>query len=843
MNRLVYLLVLLLVFATVVGCERTDDSPGYDSGATGPEDDDDDATDDDDSLPPVMTFSNGRVDLTVDRRSGTFDVAIDGYTYIRRATSAIETGAGNLLWPDHEVQIPNEEMTELLQVEEIAGVEGTVVRLFYPLTEQGRITTDLTLMKDGGGLLASMTLTAQNLPDLASLIPIYVGPETGGGLFMKSDPDGIQVLQNGSEIAFDFYTDLLYADYPYTRGILNQYVDDLPSSASNWNALYYDRANDEGLNAGYLSFESVIPEVILGYDEALNPTAAGGEGFFTFQVRNGFIIPRYERPGAKRTSELFWLDRFDGRPQASLEAYARMVADRLDIKLPHDPVASWDSWYIYGDELTEALVDQNLEDMVEAFGEYGMTSLQVDLGWYDVWGDWGTDNRFPNGIEPVAQRIKDAGLIPELWVSPFNAARNSQVIQQHPDWQAQYIPIAAILMQLGVVPIDLSIDEAADWVADTGTQFAEMGIEAVKFDFAYYEIMLTALANPSMTAVEAYRRALAGFRDKLGPEKFFINILLGGINYGLCDSMRIGIDSWPCWGDTENEWCPWSRNTSGREGFGLRIMLKGLARRYYLNNTIWVNHPDQIFFRDYLGLIPQRSWATVVALSGAVMSLGEQIDTMTAEEIDTYRRLLPNLGVTGVPWDLFDREYPEVWLTPLNDREPGGYVLGLYSWGNNFDRIVNPPVEIAEGTRFHEIALSDLELEGPFHAFEFWTQTDLGIVTEVVEMEVPARDSRVVILRPVQDRPYIVASNRHVSQGGTDLHNPAWNEGQGTLAWEQDLIEGFEHRVYIDPAGKSVTPTASATNGATATVSVFGDLWAVDIEPASTGSVTVSVTF
>ena len=833
-------LLFLLVFG-LPSCASDED----DDSSTEPEPatDDDDATDGPTIDRPVLEVTNDHVTVTGDRRYGLFHIDIDGYRYVRGATSAIETGITGPVIQKQTVHVPNRALAGLLPVTIEDSVEGTKVTLRYPETKHGQITTTLTLMPEGGGLLAEMQFTSAGVSDLVSLIPVYVGPETRGGLFMKSEPAAVQVLQNGSALSFDFYADLQYADYAYSRGMLRQYLTNKPSSASNWNALLFDRANAESLHMGYLSFESVIPEVVVGFDSQKNPQWNGTEGWFTFQSRNGYLIARAEPPGSVRSSELFWMDLFTGRPHEALESYAALLADRLAIELTHEPMAGWDSWYVYSDKIDQQIILDNLAGIVETFGDYGMNTMQVDLGWENTWGDWTSDERFPDGVDFLAQQIRDEGLIPELWVSPTNAMRNSEVLGLHPDWGGRVHPLYKLLMQSFAVPLDLSREDVVDFVGGTGELFAGYGYESVKYDFAYYHIMLAELQDPSRTLVETYREALIAFRNGLGWDKFFINILLNGINYGLCDSMRISIDSWPCWGDTQGERCPESSNTSGYDGTGIRIGLKALARRYYLNNVVWVNHPDQIFFREHLGLIPHRSWATLVALSGAVMSLAEEIATMTAAEVETYRRMIPNLGITGVPWDLFDREYPEVWLTPLTDRNPGGFLLHLYSWGNNWDRTVNPPAEIPEETRRHSILLSDLELTGPYRAFEYWTQTDLGVVTSTVEIDVPARDSRVIVLRPVQDRPYLVSSNRHVSQGGVDLSAPSWNPAKRELSWNQELVLGFEHTVYVDPAGIAAQPTVTTTGSAGANVRVDGELWAVEITPTGTGSAKITLAF
>ncbi|MCZ7583097.1 MAG: alpha-galactosidase [Deltaproteobacteria bacterium] len=835
--RFLAVVVVGLMLGSAVGCTCGDDDDDSSDAVA----DDDEPFDDgeDNATSDVLRFGDGHVTVWVNRLTGRFDIAFDGTIYFAGATSALETGTGNVLTQDTVIHSVSKESEGTRHIATRETGDGFEIRITHPTFDLGTATTVLTIF-NGGGLLASMEFESVGIPDLMGLIPVYVG-DPGSGFAMKSPPAELQILQNGTEKSYDHYVELAPGDTPYQRGIIPLYLKNTPSSSSNWNALVYDRASGESLLAGYLTFDRVIPEVVIGYDPQNVPVASGHPGYFTFQSRCAYLIPREVRPKRHVKSELFWLEKFSGRPQDALETYAATIADRLGIVVNKAPTAGWDSWYTYGDKINQKKIRDNLAGLVELFGDYGMTNLQIDLGWEKIWGDWTGEDRFPDGMDAIAAEIAAAGLEPEIWVSAYNAMRRSSVLTDHPDWEAPFVPFFNILMIPGAKPLDLSRPEVVDYQRDLGAYFADLGFTAMKFDFAYYQTFVTALRDPSKTVIESYRDALRAFREGFGEDRFFINILLMGTNYGLVDSMRIGVDTWGCWGDDGFEGCPDSFTTTGYDGMGLRIALKTLARRYYYNNVIWVNHPDQIFFRDHLSLEAQRSWGTAVALSGAVISLGERVAKLSPEEIDTYRRFLPNLGITGVPRDLFEHEYPEVWLTPLDGLDPGGAVLGLYSWGNNWDLTQNPRVEIPEGTRHHEIALADLGLAGDYRAFEFWTQTDLGYVDDgLVEVDVPARDSRVVVLRPVKDRPYLVASNRHVSQGGTDLHDPFWTGS--ALTWTQSLVQGFDHTVYVDPVGEPGTPSVSVTAGA-ASVRAFGDLWAIDVTPAETGDATVTLTF
>lgn len=796
------------------------------------------------AMPDVVTVTNGHVTLTIDRLTGTFDIALDGHVYFRQVTSAVETGMVSVATLEstiHPAAAPADSPRPMTVTESPGGAQ---VRLTHPDFGLGVLTTVLTLVPDQGGLIAWLELESSGVEDLVSLIPVYAGHDHSG-FFMRSAPGDLQILQNGVDTGVDYYVDLVPGDIPYRRGMMETLLNNLPSAASNWNALVYDRANGEGLNLGFLTFDRVVPEVVIGYQPEDVPSQDGVDGYPLFQSRCPYLIARNEPKGSLVISESFWLDRFAGRPQASLERYARLLAERYPPPPARQPRAGWDSWYVFSHVIDEDLIRKNLHDLVDHFGAYGLNSLEVDLGWEMEWGSWREfPPGFPSGMTALADEIRQAGLEPEIWMSSFNAMDGSTVLEAHPDWVASYEPIMHVLAQPGAVPLDLSRPDVIDFVRSTGEEAAAWGYGSTKFDFAYYWMFANALHDPATTLVESFRRGMEAYGEGFGKDGFLINILLMGANYGLVDSMRVGIDTWACWGDDPQEKCPEASQTTGYSAMGIRPAVKTLARRYYYNNVVWVNHPDQVFFRDHLGLVPQRTWGTLVALSGAVISLGEEAASMTPDEIDTFRRFIPNLGITGVPQDLFEREYPEVWVTSLEGLEPGGAVLGLYNWGTNRDLTHHPAKDLPETVRHHEVALADLGLEGTFRAFEFWTGTDLGVLHDgVVTMDVPARDCRVIGLRPVRDRPYLLASNRHVSQGGTDLHGPAWDAAKKTLTWDQDLVQGFPHVVHIDPAGWQEVPAATATQNAQVKVAASGDLLEVTITPSVTDSSHLTLDF
>ncbi|MFN7997408.1 MAG: alpha-galactosidase [Bryobacteraceae bacterium] len=69
--------------------------------------------------------------------------------------------------------------------------------------------------------------------------------------------------------------------------------------------------------------------------------------------------------------------------------------------------------------------------------EMGMTDFILDDGWFDLFGNWRPNDKFPNGVEDMQAAISTvhaAGKKFRLWWSPGSADPGSDIDLQHPDW-------------------------------------------------------------------------------------------------------------------------------------------------------------------------------------------------------------------------------------------------------------------------------------------------------------------------------------------------------------------------------------------------------------------------
>ena len=89
-----------------------------------------------------------------------------------------------------------------------------------------------------------------------------------------------------------------------------------------------------------------------------------------------------------------------------------------------------------GDPTTEKLLP-----LIKAAAEVGAETFCIDCGWYDDTGDWWpsvgewmpSKKRFPGGITEVINAIRNAGMVPGLWIEPEVVGESSPIVDKLPE--------------------------------------------------------------------------------------------------------------------------------------------------------------------------------------------------------------------------------------------------------------------------------------------------------------------------------------------------------------------------------------------------------------------------
>src|SRR5262249_30474464 len=111
---------------------------------------------------------------------------------------------------------------------------------------------------------------------------------------------------------------------------------------------------------------------------------------------------------------------------------------------------------------------------------------------------------------------------------------------------------------------------------------------------------------------------------------------------------------------------------------------------------------------------------------------------------------------------------------------------------------------------------------------------------------VAAHGHAVIALREALGHPQLLGTNRHFTQGATDLEDESWDDAARTLTLRFHVDAGaataipFEYRVRVHaPAGF----TASATASSGGVVTQSGEVVTVTFTPSAPGDATLVVAF
>ncbi len=290
--------------------------------------------------------------------------------------------------------------------------------------------------------------------------------------------------------------------------------------------------------------------------------------------------------------------------------------DAMGVKaLPAEPKIGYTSWYNCYQNISEAQILRDLE---------GMQTLpvkphifQIDDGFEPFVGDWLTANpeKFPNGLEPIIQKILADGYQAGIWLAPFVAEKNSALYREHPDW-FQYRDGERVFTGSnwsGHYALDPYHPEVRDYIRKSVEHFKAMGVTLFKLDFLYAACMSS---RPDKTRGEIMAESMDFLRQVCGD----CQILGCGVPlasaFGRVEYCRIGPDMSLNFDDK-----PFMRLLHNERPSTLHTQRNTLYRRQ-LDGRAFRNDPDVFLLREEnttLSDEQKHTLAIVNALFGSVL--------------------------------------------------------------------------------------------------------------------------------------------------------------------------------------------------------------------------------
>jgi len=420
---------------------------------------------------------------------------------------------------------------------------------------------------------------------------------------------------------------------------------------------------------------------------------------------------------------------------------------------------------------------------------YGARYVQVDDGWQGVGHgmgdnrDWTTiDVRFRElGMAGLAAEIRKLGLEAGLWLAPHGqsneeVARSSKAFLWKPDgtsasrtWEGLYL-------------VDASLPQAQEYLGDLFRRLRGWGYTYFKIDgqplvLDEYVKQAEHLSGPLHADMEPatrspliWRDSLRTIRSAIGPESYLLGcwgIPLAGV--GIMNGSRTGGDVVP-----------------GYAGF--LVAARAIQKWNFLHNIAWYCDPDVFMVRPPLTEGLARAWATVQGLTGQALLTSDRLPDLPPSRIEMLRRIYPAVDIR--PLDLFN---PGDTLKPLWD-------LKVDHLGRTYDVVgvfnFTDDQQVIRHVRWAELGLNPQQ---KYHVYDFWQGIYLGAWDHGVFVEVPPADVRVLTLVPAGDRPVLIGTNRHITQGWVDLTSLESDsaEDEAILRGTSRVIAGDPYRITI----------------------------------------------
>lgn len=539
-----------------------------------------------------------------------------------------------------------------------------------------------------------------------------------------------------------------------------------------------------------------------------------------------------------------------------------------------DSITGWSSWWAYMRNCSQQDCDSLLAVWKEKrFADYGYRFIQLDdcfqnefgkgqgrkgypgtNGGYvargpETWLDWRKDT-YPAGIGGFVSSCKKAGFEPAVWIGSY--ITDDEVITRHPGWfirDAAGRPFVAPWASCGV---DATNTEAMDaLVRPTFKGLRKAGVSYVKVDLLRHYLYDNLHHNPDyckargVTPAQMYRKYLGAIREELGKDTFILSCW--GVlpeSVGLADACRIGGDGYgPMTMQQYNSW----------------------------NGIVWRNDPDHCdvypnFKPAQTGNVTRTEAIqatpadTVIrpalaSIASCMLMLSDRPQVYQNDaNLEGLRRSSPVLF--SVPGQLYDFtpersrnliRVPRSAITSGADPTPiDALQFGTINpwWLNEFNLpagrwvVLNRINWSAKSVEKSVVQLTDLGLDPGKHylAYEFWSQRYLGTCKGSLECPgLPPNGLASIALRERIDRPQIVSTNRHLSQGGADLVGAVEWSGSA-LSGTSKVVEGDRYELAIRvPAGYTLTSAGFA--GVAAKSAVEGELLRVSFLPGATTAV------
>jgi alpha-galactosidase len=471
-----------------------------------------------------------------------------------------------------------------------------------------------------------------------------------------------------------------------------------------------------------------------------------------------------------------------GPISGGLDRYAERVALEMNAAPWKEIPTGWCSWYEFFENISEELILNVIDYYKKKHEKYPIDYIQVDDGYFTHRGDWTSPNKmFPHGMKFLANRIKDAGFKPGIWLSPFQISGGSKVFKDHPEWTIRNEkgkPVGHDFdpsMKYSYYGLDCTNPSVIEWLRTVFKTITEdWGYEYVKIDFLYAATYDGLRYDRNATRAQALRKGLETIREAVGKNTLVLGCLAPiGQAIGLVNSYRVSPD-------TATRWkAPWQFDC----GPALRDAMRNSILRYFMHNKFWINDPDCVIARkgkgrsefpksaeiEYLaqgGTITEdevKFEITVLGLLGGSLIYSDDPTHLPPEREKYLPLLLPPYQTRAKIVDLLQESLPRIIQVEIKKSYDNWNLVGLLNWDD-----IPKNIDL----KFEELQLKKNQ---NYHVFSFWDEKYLGRIKDDITIKgIPPHSAALLLLKDVKSTPQLISSTIHITQGGPEIAGINW---------------------------------------------------------------------
>lgn len=293
----------------------------------------------------------------------------------------------------------------------------------------------------------------------------------------------------------------------------------------------------------------------------------------------------------------------------------------------------WTSWYSHFTNISAEILTQNLENLHNSALPFQY--FQIDDGWQTAVGDWfSVKPSFPGGMGAMASKIREKGMKPGLWLAPFIASAQSDIVRRNPDWLLK--DRTGKPLKVGWNPMWGGWYYALDFYNNAVREHLsgvfhmaldKWGFDLVKLDFLFAVCLAP---PPGKTRGSVMWEAMEFLRLQVGNRKILACGAPLGSCFGQVDYCRIGGDIHLQW---ENKWMRWLGH---RERVSTIASLRSTLGRWQLHGRVFSNDPDVFILRTKnQKLTPEQQQTVLVVntLLGGLLFTSDDLGAYSPEQM------------------------------------------------------------------------------------------------------------------------------------------------------------------------------------------------------------------